>query len=77
MFVSQINFKFSRREAEQEERLEDWRKWQDKLDGFVDRVKRKLNEITEQDTPQDRNAIRELRDEATVSILVGKLDYLV
>lgn len=77
MFVSQINFKFSRREAEQEERLQDWRKWQDKLDGFVDRVKRKLNEITEQDTPQDRNAIRELRDEATVSILVGKLDYLV
>lgn len=77
MFVSQINFQFSRREAEQEERLEDWRKWQDKLDGFVDRVKRKLNEITEQDTPQDRNAIRELRDEATVSILVGKLDYLV
>ncbi|XP_020912247.1 dystrophin isoform X2 [Exaiptasia diaphana] len=54
-----------RDEAKKAEKLENWRKWQNRLDTFLERQRKQLDYVADSDPPPERKAIQEILDEAT------------
>ena len=56
----------SRKEAEKEEKVTRWRDWKEKLDDLVSRLKSKLDRAKTSDSPKDRKAIEDQREDVQV-----------